>query len=184
MLKEGTNQCTRYSWLRPSIRFRYPDCPQVNINRFSVGVHSTHCFLSPEPSRMSVLIGVARQIGVHDMSLKQDANSRHRKEVFMLPDRARPSITMLDAAPERPRFPTCPLCSTAALALTDGALSTGAGWQCARCGQRWDDLRLATAAAFTSWALEHEEVRHTPVGGTDLRRPEELSEAARLPAAR
>lgn len=70
---------------------------------------------------------------------------------------------MLDVAPEHLQFAAaCPLCGTAATRPSEDALSTGA-WRCARCGQRWDDLRLATAAAYATWAFEHEAVRHAPV---------------------
>ena len=39
--------------------------------------------------------------------------------------------------------------------MTTGALDAGADWHCGRCGQRWDALRLATAAAYADWVTEH-----------------------------
>jgi len=51
---------------------------------------------------------------------------------------------------------TCPYCHTA-FALTSGGAGEAAGdWRCVRCGQRWDASRLATVAAYASWALEHD----------------------------
>jgi ribosomal protein L37AE/L43A len=48
---------------------------------------------------------------------------------------------------------TCPYCHTAFPPMSEGA---SGDWRCARCGQRWDAGRLATVAAYASWALEHE----------------------------
>ena len=46
----------------------------------------------------------------------------------------------------------CPLCHTSAPTITDPALKAGGAWQCTRCGQQWDIVRLATAAAYTAYA--------------------------------
>lgn len=46
----------------------------------------------------------------------------------------------------------CPLCHTPAPTITDAELKAGGAWQCLRCGQQWDVLRLATAAAYTAYA--------------------------------
>jgi len=43
----------------------------------------------------------------------------------------------------------CPLCHTSDLVSVD---ALPAAWQCRRCGQHWDPVRLATAAAYTAWA--------------------------------
>lgn len=55
-------------------------------------------------------------------------------------------------------FATCPLCHTADPAVTNDGLAKGADWQCARCGHRWNAVRLATAAAYAAWASEHDAV--------------------------
>lgn len=68
----------------------------------------------------------------------------------------RPSISTLSAvAPELVGCATCPLCHAADPAMTNVAVSAGADWQCARCGQRWDTTRLATVAAYAVWLFEH-----------------------------
>ena len=71
----------------------------------------------------------------------------------MVPDTAsRPSMSTLPAiTPELVGFATCPLCHTADVTLTDDALRAGGDWECARCGQRWTAMRLATAAAYAAW---------------------------------
>jgi len=45
----------------------------------------------------------------------------------------------------------CPLCHTAAPALTDAALTAGADWRCAVCHQMWNAQRLATVAAYAQY---------------------------------
>ena len=65
---------------------------------------------------------------------------------------SRPSLSPLPAiAPALVGFATCPSCHTVDATVTNLALSGGADWHCARCGQRWDALRLATAAAYSAW---------------------------------
>lgn len=49
---------------------------------------------------------------------------------------------------------TCPSCHTPAAAGTN-AEGEGADWRCQRCGQRWDDRRLAAVAAYARWEAEH-----------------------------
>ena len=49
----------------------------------------------------------------------------------------------------------CPGCHTAEPGLTMVAVDAGAGWQCARCTQRWDAVRLAAVAAYMAWLSEH-----------------------------
>jgi hypothetical protein len=39
--------------------------------------------------------------------------------------------------------------------MTNVAVGAGAGWRCARCGQQWDAVRLATVAAYAVWLSEH-----------------------------
>ena len=50
----------------------------------------------------------------------------------------------------------CPACHTQDPSMTNQALSAGADWQCARCGSRWDAIRLATVAAYDAWVSEHD----------------------------
>jgi hypothetical protein len=54
------------------------------------------------------------------------------------------------AAPAPPG--ACPLCHTVEAGITGATLAEGASWRCARCGQRWDGTRLATAAAYAAKA--------------------------------
>jgi len=49
----------------------------------------------------------------------------------------------------------CPLCHTASPAISDRELHMGGAWQCARCGHHWDAVRLATAAAYATYAESH-----------------------------
>ena len=51
-------------------------------------------------------------------------------------------------------FAVCPSCHTDAAALTMAALAAGGYWTCARCSHTWDAGRLATAAAYESWASD------------------------------
>lgn len=51
---------------------------------------------------------------------------------------------------------TCLSCHAEDLTMTNGAVEAGANWNCHRCGQRWDAVRLNTAAAYAVWASERE----------------------------
>jgi RNA polymerase-binding transcription factor DksA len=64
---------------------------------------------------------------------------------------------------EEPGLPgiMCPMCHTTHPGLADQALAVGGYWQCARCGQHWDNARLAAVAAYAEWVLEHD-ARRTP----------------------
>ena len=57
---------------------------------------------------------------------------------------------LADAAPDLSGFATCLSCHTAA-GVTNLAVSGGVDWTCARCGQGWDAVRLAAAAAYAVW---------------------------------
>ena len=59
--------------------------------------------------------------------------------------------TQAAIAPELVGFATCPSCHTADPTKTNVSVGAGADWHCARCGQRWDAVRLATVAAYTAW---------------------------------
>ena len=48
----------------------------------------------------------------------------------------------------------CPGCHTPHPTLTQEGLGRGVGWQCIRCGERWDARRLAAVAAYGAWVLE------------------------------
>jgi len=68
----------------------------------------------------------------------------------------RPSLnTPSSPGPELAGLATCPSCHTHDLSTTNRAVSAGAGWQCSRCGSRWDAVRLATVAAYAAWASAH-----------------------------
>ena len=45
----------------------------------------------------------------------------------------------------------CPLCHTAAPALTDATLLAGGDWRCARCHQIWTAQRLATVTGYADY---------------------------------
>jgi hypothetical protein len=63
-------------------------------------------------------------------------------------------ITSFPGDPELVGLATCPSCHTEDQTVTKLAVSTGADWQCARCGSRWDARRVATVAAYAVWVSE------------------------------
>ena len=66
------------------------------------------------------------------------------------------SLNMPSAlAPELDGLAICPSCHTQDPRMTDLAINAGADWQCARCGSRWDAVRLATVAAYGVWLAAH-----------------------------
>ena len=58
-------------------------------------------------------------------------------------------------------FATCPTCHMVDTALTNASLAAGGYWRCGRCGSTWDQIRLATVAAYTAWDLARQ-LRQTP----------------------
>lgn len=54
---------------------------------------------------------------------------------------------------------TCPMCHTTDRTLTNEALTAGGEWHCSMCGQSWTALRLATVAAYATWAAGHDRPR-------------------------
>lgn len=52
----------------------------------------------------------------------------------------------------------CPGCHTPHPSLTQEGLGRGVGWQCVRCGERWDARRLAAVAAYAAWVAERDAV--------------------------
>lgn len=54
------------------------------------------------------------------------------------------------------RHLVCPSCHTphALLAVAEPAVSDD--WLCVRCGQRWNNSRLETVAAYAAWVAEHD----------------------------
>ena len=48
-------------------------------------------------------------------------------------------------------FATCPTCHTMDSTLTNASLAAGADWRCGRCGQMWDQKRIATVVAYAAW---------------------------------
>ena len=77
---------------------------------------------------------------------------------------SRLTATLLDDEPDIIASATCPLCHTSAT-LTQSALEAGGDWRCVRCGQQWDARRLATVAAYTAWAVDHERVVRRATSG-------------------
>jgi hypothetical protein len=67
--------------------------------------------------------------------------------------RAQVTVAVLDGEPDASPMVTCLLCHTPA-SLTQHAIDAGTGWQCVRCGQRWDATRLAAVAAYAVWVDE------------------------------
>ena len=67
----------------------------------------------------------------------------------------RTPLALVPVKPVVQRHATCPLCYATDASLSNDALAAGGGWQCTRCGQRWDGRRLATVAAYAAWTLEH-----------------------------
>ena len=65
-------------------------------------------------------------------------------------------------APEPFGPATCPSCHTHDRSMTNLAVSTGAEWQCSRCGSRWDAARLATVSAYDSWVSERTDTSVDP----------------------
>ena len=48
----------------------------------------------------------------------------------------------------------CPLCHSAAPALTAEALEAGGGWRCPQCQQNWTAARLATVASYSEYCAK------------------------------
>jgi hypothetical protein len=69
--------------------------------------------------------------------------------------RSAATIVLLDDEPAVWQFATCPMCRTTA-SLTQSALEAGDAWQCVRCGQHWDAVRLGAVAAYGAWVLERD----------------------------
>ena len=67
--------------------------------------------------------------------------------------RSRVTVGVLDGDPVGAAMTTCLLCHTPT-PLTQNAIDAGSGWQCVRCGQRWDATRLAAVAAYAVWVDE------------------------------
>ena len=72
----------------------------------------------------------------------------------VLPFRPSTSEPVADTAPAA-GLAICPGCHTAEPSLTMDAVNAGATWQCRRCTQRWDAVRLATVAAYMAWLSQH-----------------------------
>jgi hypothetical protein len=66
------------------------------------------------------------------------------------PDRpAGAGLTEAVAEPEG--FAACPTCHMVDAALTSASLAAGGHWRCGRCGQVWDQKRIAIVAAYGAW---------------------------------
>lgn len=72
--------------------------------------------------------------------------------VAQAPSPVRPiDVALADAVVGLEGFATCPTCHMVNTALTNASLDTGGNWRCARCGQSWDQRRIATVAAYAAW---------------------------------
>lgn len=56
-------------------------------------------------------------------------------------------------------FATCPTCHMVDATLTNSSLAAGANWRCGRCGQMWDQKRIATVAAYNAWDSARTQLR-------------------------
>ena len=73
-----------------------------------------------------------------------------------LSDASTAPTARLELARDLPRLATCPLCHTMHPSLTAAAIEAGGDWQCSRCGQRWNAVRLTNDAAYGAWIVEHD----------------------------
>ena len=64
---------------------------------------------------------------------------------------------------------TCPSCQTTDPHLSKALIAAGSSWTCARCNQRWDAARLATATAYAAWVAERAGVNRRSGSGPALR---------------
>ena len=67
-----------------------------------------------------------------------------------------PRVAVPVAPPDATRRAECPSCHTPHAFLMVEALQAEDGWQCVRCGQRWNARRLETAATYAVWAADHD----------------------------
>jgi len=63
--------------------------------------------------------------------------------------------TLLDVEPDGFSPARCPLCHATHSSLTHEALEAGESWCCARCGQRWQALRLLAVSSHATWVARH-----------------------------
>ena len=66
-----------------------------------------------------------------------------------------PTTPGIAVAPEG--HATCPTCHMADATLTNASLAAGADWRCGRCGQMWDQKRIATVTAYAAWDLARQQ---------------------------
>ncbi len=94
---------------------------------------------------------------------------------------SRPHTTaaLLDVEPDVVRYATCPMCHTPT-SVTQDAIEAGGDWRCARCGQYWDAMRLATVAAYATWAVDHDRVGRRDTEGSQNAAPYRDSSIERL----
>lgn len=70
-------------------------------------------------------------------------------------------LALTDTVAEPEGFATCPTCYRVDTSLTNASLAAGGNWRCGRCGQMWDQKRIATVAAYAAWNLARQQ-RQTP----------------------
>jgi hypothetical protein len=66
-------------------------------------------------------------------------------------------VAPMDTVVEPEGFATCPTCHMVDTSMTNVSLAAGGYWRCGRCGSRWDQQRLATAAAYVAWDLARQQ---------------------------
>lgn len=71
----------------------------------------------------------------------------------LLSSRPQVAAAVLDDQQHGSAVVTCPMCHTPT-SLTQSDIDAGAGWRCARCGQRWSATRLSTVAAYAASLVE------------------------------
>ena len=92
--------------------------------------------------------------------------------------RTHATAVLLDDDHDTRRPATCPMCHTSAT-LSQGAVDTGGGWRCVRCGQHWDAARLAAVAAYAAWTVDHDRVGRRGTNGS-----QEAAQVVYLPTER
>jgi hypothetical protein len=97
------------------------------------------------------------EVAVHSQAAGLGVTSAERTDTdsgltgASVPQTASPASVSLAVAADLVGLATCPVCHTPDAVVTTLAVRAGADWQCSRCGQRWDGIRLATAAAYAVW---------------------------------
>jgi hypothetical protein len=70
----------------------------------------------------------------------------------------RVTAALLEVPPNTWQRAVCPACHTPHASPMLEAPRAAVGWQCVRCGQRWNARRLKTVATYDAWAADHDRV--------------------------